>query len=130
MRASDSRSDVRVKHTSEFMEATAALAPALGVDAASLVGRALHARRVREAATRVQAAWRGRRARHLRRIARLWLGANYGMMRDELGPTPRAFVQLALRGGRVTAVDTDAVLGVGAAGTPWIVVNGGWQDVD
>jgi hypothetical protein len=28
------------------MEATAALAPVLGVDAASLVGRALHARRV------------------------------------------------------------------------------------
>ena len=106
------------------MEATAALAPALGVDAASLVGRALHARRVREAATRVQAAWRGRRARraYLRRMVGLWVRANYGRILDE--PIPRAFVQLALRGGRVT-MDTEAVLGVRAAGTPWIVVNGG-----
>ena len=112
------------------MEATAALAPALGVDAASLVGRALHARRVQEAATRVQAAWRGRRAQraYLRRMARLWLGGNYGRMRDELGPTPRAFVQLAMRGWRVMAVDTDTVLGVGAAGHA--VVVGGWQGVD
>ena len=81
---------------------------------------------VRGAATRVQAAWRGRRARraYLQRMACLWLGPNYGKILDELGPTPRAFVQLALRGGRVT-MDTEAVLGVRAAGTPWIVVNGG-----
>ena len=119
---------MRVKHTSESMEATAALAPALGVDAASLVGRALHARRVREAATRVQAAWRGRRAQraYLQRMARLWLG-----MRDELGPTPRAFVQLAMRGWRVMATDTDAVYGVSAAGTPWVVFDGeAFHDVD
>ena len=66
----------------ESMEATAALAPALGVDAASLVGRALHARRVREAATLLQAVWRGRRARrtYLRRVVSLWLSANYGRM--------------------------------------------------
>ena len=115
------------------MEATAALAPALGVDAASLVGCALHARRVREAATRVQAAWRGRRARRAYlSLACLWLNANFGRMRDALGPTPRAFARLALLGGRVTAVvDTDAVLGVGAVGTPWTVdIEGGRQDMD
>ena len=97
------------------MEATPALAPALGV---------------RGAATRVQAAWRGRRARraYLQRMACLWLGPNYGKILDELGPTPRAFVQLAMRGWRVMAVDTDTVLGVGAAGHA--VVVGGWQGVD
>ena len=106
------------------------MAPALGVDAASLVGRALHEWRVQEAATRVQAAWRGRRAQraYLRRMANRWLGANYGRMRDVLRPRPRAYVQLAMLGGRVTAADTDAVLGVGAAGHA--VVVGGWQGVD
>ena len=58
------------------MDAMAALAPALGADAAALVGRAVHAERTREAATRLQAAWRGRQAwLYLRRAAaRLCMG--------------------------------------------------------
>ena len=91
------------------MEATLALAPALGADAASLVGRALHQQCV-QAATRVQAVWRGRAARrvYLRHAVRRWLCANYG--REE--PLPRAL-------GDVLMVDTDTVHGVSAAGTPW-----------
>ena len=69
------------------MEAATALAPLLGVDAAALVGHAVHVERSRAAAARVQAAWRGRRAQrtYLCRIFDLWI---LGMMRDERNPRP------------------------------------------
>ena len=79
------------------MEAMAALAPALGTDAAALVGRAAHAQRTQEAATRLQAAWRGRRGRRaycLVRLCRLCLCASYGRMR--LTPRQEAIVKRAI----------------------------------
>ena len=89
----------------------AASAPALGADGAALVGRAVHAERTREAATRLlQAAWRRRQAwraylrRAAARLCQRWFSANYaGMMQTELSPPRRAFMELALRGGRVVA---------------------------
>ena len=114
------------------MEAMAALAPALGVDAAALVGRAAHAERTREAATRLQAAWRGWRTQraYLRLAVQLWSSWIMAMMRAELDPRPLARARARVVLGRVLTMDTDAVQGTSAASTPWVVEHVGAHDVE
>ena len=89
-----------------------ALAPALGVDVAATVGRALHALR-RAAAVRVQAAWRRHRAR---RRHRAWRDGPLGLWLERLE-------ELA---GPALAGDTDRVHFVGRswdlATRRWVVV--------
>ena len=82
------------------MEATLALAPALGADAASLVGRALHE------ATRVQAAWRACRAARVPRGARTCgtpSGSGSARTLGVTSPLPRG-----LRGERKLVFDFEA----------------------
>ena len=84
--------------------AMTALAPA-----APLVGRTAHAERTREAATRLQAAWRGRRAQraYLRLAVQLWIRA---MLWAELDLRPLARARARARArlvlGRVLTIVT------------------------
>ena len=84
-----------------------ALAPALGVDVAATVGRALHALRRAAAAVRLQAAWRQHRARCW------WRDGPLGSWLDEIA-------------GPALAGDTDRVHFVGRswdlATRRWVVV--------
>ena len=90
------------------MEGATALAPALGVDVAARVGRSLHEQRV-EAATRVQTAWREKRA-YRRHFVGLWCSRNYGRPLSS-EQREREMHRLArVVGGRILAMDTEGVL--------------------
>jgi hypothetical protein len=82
------------------MEALA-LAPALGVDAAALVGLVLRAMRRHEAASVLQAAWRGQRERRLRFTGRTLRETGRAFdVETQIG----AFMHGAMRGGHYMAL--------------------------
>lgn len=85
------------------MEAATALAPALGIDAAALVGRSLHTQQRVAAAARVQAAWRETRA-YRRRFVALWLSLSSEQRNREEQRLARVL------GGRVLAMETDGIV--------------------
>ncbi|MDC0525503.1 hypothetical protein OAO87_00795 [bacterium] len=90
------------------MEAATALAPALGVDMGALVGRSLHEQRV-EATTRVQTAWREKRA-YRRHFVTLWCSRNFGRQLSYEQRAREKHCIARVLGGRISAMDTEGVL--------------------